>query len=142
MATVYGKNKTIVRLADGSKIPAGEVGGEVKIAYDQYTLAAEVAANDIIDMALSIPAGARIVDAAIVAPSMGATGIFQLGTAAVPAALVASADAGGQAVVAKAAGVDVGLKLTATTNYQLKCTEVTAAGTGLVVQAWVAYVML
>jgi len=142
MATVYGKNKTIVNLADGSKIPAGEVGGEVKVAYDEYTLLAEMALNDIIDLALSIPVGARIVDAAIVSPSMGATGIFQLGTAAVPAALVAAADAGGQAVVASGAGVDVGLKLAATTNYQLKCTEATAAGLGLTVKAWVAYVML
>lgn len=142
MATVYGKNQTILNLEDGSKIPAGEVGGEVKVAYDEFTLTGELALNDIIDLSLHLPIGARILNAVIAAPSMGATGIFALGTAADDDALVAAADAGGQRVVSVGAGVDIGKKLTAETKYQIKVTEATAAGLGLTVQAWVEYVVL
>lgn len=144
MATVYGAGRTKVLAVPSQKVNPGEAGGKLQVVYDEYTFLAEMAANDIIEMQLVVPAGARIVEAGIVCPSTGATGIFQLGTSGDADALVASADAGGQAVkaLADAAAADLMKEVSAETSYQVKCTELTAAATGLKLKAFVSYIQL
>lgn len=144
MASVYGVNQAL--LNGGYQVKASELGGEVKMAYDKYTFTADVfAQNDLIELALWIPQGAMIVGAFVKAPSLGTTGIFHLGTAADPDALVI-ADAGGAAVLAKetAASADF-LKIitsSAKQQYILKCTEATDAANGLVIEAGIFYKMI
>jgi hypothetical protein len=143
MSTVYGANRTKLNDVPSEKIDSGEVNGKAQIAYDEYTFPANIMAlNDIIDMALDIPAGARILDAGIIAPSTGTTGQFKLGTSGDDDALIALADTGGQAVksLSPAGAADLGKKLTAATSYQVKCIEATDAAIGLKLQAWVKYV--
>lgn len=141
MANIDSKNYKLVNAVPSSKIPPFEQKGNVYIGYDEVTFAAEAAVNDIVRTALVVPKGAIVLDAMVVAPSLGATGIFQLGTAADPDALIAAADAGGQAVkqLADAGAADLLKKLTDDTNYQLKCTEATAAATGLTLKVIVKF---
>ncbi len=152
MATLYGANY------DGQyndrpeeKIPKGEQASKVLVAYDEYDLnGAIVAASDVIKV-FKLPKGAKIVDAYINSPSMGATGIFDLGwesngvDAADQNGLVDQADAGGQAVTKSmkdTAGGTAGLwkELGAETQCVITCTELTVATTG-VVKCWVEYVL-
>jgi len=124
------------------KIPPGEISGGLMVAYDEYTFDADAfALNDIIKLGIKIPKGARIHEAVVIAPSLGTTGIFSLGTSTDPDALVVAADAGGQAVkaVSPAGAADLGKELTADTLYELKCTEATDAADTLKIQVWVMY---
>lgn len=143
MADFNAKNKVILNLADGSKIPYGEVGGEVKVAYDEYTCTQNVyAINDVIKTSLNLPVGARILHANVVSESLGTTGIMDLGTSADQDALVVGADAGGQFVSKNATGVDLGKKLAAATEYQVKFTEASDAALGKVIKAFIMYTMV
>jgi len=91
---------------------------------------------------MKIPAGSRILDAVISSPSLGTTGIVQLGTIADPDRYIASADAGGQAVRAKMPAGAAGEfeELAVETQLALKCTEISTEITGIVKVA-VYYVM-
>jgi hypothetical protein len=97
MATpLYGVNATI-DLNNSGLIPAAELGGKVKVAYDSYTTVGNVAdAEEILFMKL--PAGARVVNAQLwTSASLGA-GTLSLGHKATKTAdgstdLVADADA-------------------------------------------------
>lgn len=127
------------------KIAPGEVSGDLLVAYDEYTFPANAfVLNDVIKLGIKIPAGARVIEATVVAPSLGTTGIFSLGTATDPDALIVAADAGGQAVRANipAGAADLGKELTVDTFYQLTCTEATTAAAGLKIQVWVKYVVI
>lgn len=147
MATVYGKNRTLLNNIPSEKIPPGEASGGIQVAYDEYTFLADVmAVNDLIDMKLSVPAGAIILDAYVLCPSTGTTGQFALGTSADADALIDVADSGGQAVKKQAilGAADLGKKLTVATDYQLKCVEATddavpASGSNKI-QAYILYV--
>lgn len=152
MATFYGVNKTKIDINNPSdKVEAKEHSGKERFAYDAYVfLANAFAANDEIEV-MKLPKGAKIVNAVVKSPSLGTTGIFDLGIRSngVEAAdqdyLVLAADAGGQAVVQQArSGVGVaGLfaTLSAETQVVLKCTEVTTAAIGLKIEVAVEYVV-
>jgi hypothetical protein len=62
MATVYGVNAT---KRDNSSVPAlenqGEKNSPLKVAYDEYTLTAAMAQNDIIKL-MKLPAKARVIN--------------------------------------------------------------------------------
>ncbi len=74
MATKYGvnatkrDNQTIKQL-----IGPGEVAGRLRIAYDEYTLTATLAQNDIIKL-MKLPAGSRIVNVWVAFDSLDASG--------------------------------------------------------------------
>ena len=149
MATVYGVNYTSAYVTNPSeKIPANQHSGKSRWAYDKYVFAANVmAVNDLIYL-MKLPKGAKIINAIVKAPSLGTTGIFDLGilTNGVEAAdqdfFVASADAGGQAVqktayASLAAGVFV--QLSAETQVLLKCTEATDVANGLTIEVAIEY---
>lgn len=141
MATVKGVNQVLLDLPNG-KIKAGEYGGEVKMAYDEYVFEGEHAANDIIDLGIVIPVQARIINATVLCPDLGGTATLDLGTAADSDSLIAAADCSGQAVLAKAgaAAADLGKKLTAEQEYQVKINAATASATGKKIQVWIEYV--
>lgn len=153
MATFYGVNKTKIDINNPSdKVPAKEHSGKERFVYDEYVfLVNAFAANDEIEV-MKLPKGAKIVNAVVRSPSLGTTGIFDLGIRSngVEAAdqdyLVASADAGGQAVCQEArtgTGAVAGLfaTLSADTQVVLKCTEITTAAIGLKIQVAVEYVV-
>lgn len=146
MADFYGSNYTKAYVnVPSEKIPPGEISGDKKIAYDEYTFDGDVfAQNDIIKLGIKIPKGARVLEATVIAPSLGTTGIFSLGTSANPDALVVAADAGGAAVKAQspAGAADLGVELSEDTFYELKCTEATDTADGLKIQVWVEYVLV
>lgn len=144
MATVKGANRTKIDAVPSQKVAPGEINGRMHVAHDEYTFDADVMAlNDIIDLALDIPAGARIIDAGVIAPSLGTTGQFQLGTSSDPDALIALAECGGADCKAEspAGSADLGKELSAKTSYQLKCIEATDAADTLKIQAWIKYVL-
>lgn len=146
-------NKSLI--VAGSKVGPGEFNGREKAILDSYdldVLGIAVANNLEVD-SLVLPEGAIIVDAWVKSPSMGATGIFQLGlrshldkagatVAEDSDGLVASADAGGQAVFQRN-GVEalIGQKIgKGGAELFLKCIEVSVAITGIV--KWkVAYLL-
>lgn len=143
MADFKAKNKVILDLADGSKIPYGEVGGEVKVAYDEYICTQNVyAIGDKIMTSIKLPAGARVLYAKVCSESLGTAGIMDFGTEADQDALVVSADAGGQAVAKDGAGVDINKKLAVATEYQLEFTEASDAALGKKISASVLYTLV
>lgn len=82
MATVYGANATKRdNTVPSQKIPAGEVRGIKRIAYDSYAAAGALTSGDIIKL-MKIPAGARVLHAEVVADDLGTTGTAKLGWAA------------------------------------------------------------
>ena len=160
MATLYADNyKKAYVNRPVEKIPTGEVSGEIKFAYDEITLAPvgqtgtqTVALNDVIKTSLRVTKGAKIIDAGIFIPaSLGATGIFSLGRAASslnaadPDSLVATADGGGQAALAKATAASVDLLKDIEEDevmFDLTCTEATPAiaqGSALKIKVWIQW---
>ena len=149
MAELYGLNHTrAYQTVPSVTIPPGEISGEVKVAYDEITLAADLAVNDVIKM-MKLPANSRILDATFKAPTAGALGIASVGTesngteGADPDSLIlaSAADFGGQAILAKP-GIGcsaVGYEYATETQISITCTEATTAGTGIKLQLWVTY---
>lgn len=150
MATVYGVNAVKAQSENGAiKVQSGEAVGRVRSVYDEYTFpAAAFASGDVIEIGSKLPAGARVVDAQVKCPSLGTTGIFTLGYAANgldvadPDAFL-TADAGGQAVLAKPSLSSAGIlkKFEAETQLILTSTEVTTAAAGLKIQVEVEFVL-
>ena len=151
MATFYMDNyKKAYVNRPVEKIPTGEVSGESKFAYDEITLPQNaIALNDVIKTSLRVTKGAKILDAGILIPaSLGTTGIFSLGRAASslnaadPDSLVVSADAGGQAALAKATAASVDLLKDIEEDelmFDLTCTEATTAANGLKIKVWIQW---
>ena len=135
MATLNSVN--YAKTQNNQKIDPAEMNGRMKGMHDSYTLPGVVlAANDEVNSSF-IPEGAIITNAWIKSPSLGTTGILQMGLrahvdedgAAVaedPDGLVASADAGGQAVFQNNGTEDlIGSKIgKGGAQVFLKCTEV------------------
>lgn len=150
MSNYYGVNYTNIYQSNPS-VPAlvGQAFGKVKMVYDEFVLTAELGTSDKLYMGHKLPKGALVIDAAIIAPSLGTTGIIQLGHSANGVdlldvdAFVQTADAGGQAVIAKpaAGAAGIGKKFSAETEIQISCTEVTQAGIGLTVKCYILYVL-
>ena len=160
MATLFADNyKKAYVNKPTEKIPTGEVSGEIKFAYDEITLSpvgqtgtTTIALNDVIKTSLRVTKGAKIIDAGIFIPaSLGATGIFSLGRAASnlnpadPDSLVATADGGGQAALAKATAASVDLLKDIEEDelmFDLTCTEATPAiaqGAALKIKVWLQW---
>lgn len=145
MATLsYAKNYALTQLVPSSRIPAGEKNGYVLQAYDEITFTANVVAiSDVIPMALRVPAGARILEATLISPSLGAAGTFSLGTAAASTSLIVAANAASAVKAQSPAGAaDLGKEVTVDTDYQLTCTIATTAALGLKLQVWIQYVLI
>ena len=152
MATFEGKNYTKINGEPSVKVPEGQVTGQVKIIYDEIDFGANVyAIADVIKLGALLPEGARVIDATVKCPSLGTTGIFNVGWEAsangVEAldtdGLIVGADAGGQAVLAKctASSAGVGKQFAAPVQLVAVFTEATDAASGLKLQLWVEYVM-
>lgn len=145
MATYYnGTNYGNAYPSSGAvgRFAVGEYDGRVRMMRDSYTFGADVfSASDFIYVG-KIPAGARVIGAGIQGPSLGTTGIFDLGTADDPNGFVSGADMGGQAAV-KLGSTEalIGTKFTEETNLILDCTEATDSANGDTIQAWIQYVM-
>jgi hypothetical protein len=145
MATFYADNyKKAYVDKPSSKIPPGEVSGEVKFAYDEITLGQDaIASGDVIMTSLRVTKGAKILDAGILIPeSLGTKGKFALGRLSDDDSLVAEADAGGQAALAKADAASVDLLKDIAEDevmFVLKCTEETDAANGKKIKVWLQW---
>lgn len=147
MATLNGKNyKKVYVDKPSQKADKGEYNGHVKTLYDEITLAGDLGLGDEILLG-KLPVGARVLSAVVKSPSLGSTGILDLGYKANGVdvedqdGFVAAADAGGQAVQANGTGVAIGKKFDAETTVFAKVTEASDLGNGLTVQAWVHYIV-
>lgn len=59
-------------------VPQGEINARMKVHYDEFSHTAAPTAADTVEF-LPLPAGARIHDACIIHPTLGATGLVSLG---------------------------------------------------------------
>lgn len=142
MATVNADNYASLVAKPQELLPVGDVSGKKRFLYDQITIAAELAVNDLINVCAPLPANARVVDAGVVAPACGATGIFDFGYVDDQNYFIDQADPGAAAVnkhMASEAGFLA--KLSDAIQPQLKCTELTASATGDVWKVWIEYVL-
>lgn len=130
MAQYNGDNAAKIASKPSEKIEKGELYGKKRTVIEHKTLSVALAVNDEV-LGPSIPADSIVTDAKVyVSKSLGATGIFSLGhksngvEAADLDAFVTAADAGGQAVLARANGAGVFKRLSEDTQIVLVCTEV------------------
>lgn len=140
--TKYGANYTKALINVPSvKIQRGDVSGDVKVAYDEFVFTEELEVNDKIFMCPPIPAGARIVDATAFCPNIGTTGIMTLGRTGDVDSLLGDIDGGGQAAFVKPSIVsaDVGVELSADTQFFLTANEVSTAAVGKTIKVWIFY---
>jgi hypothetical protein len=143
MAILNGVNYAQMIANPSEKVDPGLIDGKVKVIMEEYNLAGIVIPiNDEIQ-GPSLPAGAKVIDAYVMIPqSLGTAGIFSLGhrastlqdgsvAAADADAFVASADAGGTAVMARAA-TEAGImkRFGSAASLVLTCTEATTLTAG------------
>lgn len=76
MATVRGVNAT--KINNKEKVDVQDLGGRVRCSYDEYTLTADLSANDVIKMG-RIPKGARLVDYYLDFDDLGTGGTLDVG---------------------------------------------------------------
>lgn len=152
--TDYNMDNYSAYADDSGKSDPNNINAKVKCLYDEFTLTAELAVNDELLMH-NLPEGARIIDAYIHSDQLGTTGILDLGLKAYTNkdgssvsedsdALVASADAGGQAVLGKMAAGAAGASAEigkGGAQVFLTCTEASDAGIGDKVRAAVFYLL-
>ena len=91
MATLNADNYASMIAVPQEQIPVGDVSGKKRIAYDEITLAAELAVGDIIKCCAPLPANARILNAQLISGAMGAGVTAELGHADDADYLIASA---------------------------------------------------
>lgn len=137
LTTVNGANATLRASVPSEQLAVQENYGRVRVLFDSYTVdtADEFGTSGLINC-MKIPKGARLVDAAVVCPATGASGIFDIGWAAgagsVEAAdadgIFAQIDPGAAAVDARMAGTVAGWNKTfeEEVQVQIDCTEATA----------------
>lgn len=142
MATLNADNYAKMIAVPQEQIPAGHVSGKKRIAYDEITLSAELAVNDLINVCAPLPAYALITNAMVVSPSLGTGGILDLGISSDQNYFVDQADAGG-AAVKKTMASEAGLLVASSSiiQPQLKCTEASTAGAGKKIQVMIEYVL-
>jgi hypothetical protein len=150
MAIFNGSNFAKINSVPSQKIPKGELSGKVRCLYDSFACPQNIIAiGDKINMSALLPKGARVLEAVLASPSLGTTGIMQLGfaagaiEAADPDAFIAVADAGGQAVKAEMplGSYGLGKQFSEDLQVQINFTEASDAANGLVIQAWIYYVL-
>ena len=132
MATLYGVNKT-KSLASPQQLIDTPDAGHVRVAYDEYTSTGIIGATDVIKL-MTIPAGAKIINAKIVWTDLGTTGAAVIGFASNTDALAPSCDftSAGQYISDSAIATNVALlsKLTEDTEVLISMSAATtAAGT-------------
>ena len=153
MATLYGANYQLARVDEpSSKLNVKEQHGRVSRMYDSITLSAELALNDVIKAGV-LPAGAKIVDARIIAPNDGTSGQLDFGwasngsDAADQDGIMAGAtevDFGGGAVDAKMLGTAAAFNkefAAVETDLELTCVEASNASSGNLIQWEVYYIV-
>jgi hypothetical protein len=96
MANFYGVNATKIAASPQQLAEQGEQSGHVKVIFDQYTLTATKAQNDVIKLGGLIPAGARVIDVILnLSASLDAAGgTLEVGWAASADAAEAADDDG------------------------------------------------
>lgn len=139
MAASYGVNYTKANRSVPVEIIAkGETSGTVLVAYDEITLAAELANADTISLC-RIPKGARVHSVSIVCPTLGATGTVNIGTAG-------SASAFASAVAVSGGDINKNFISLAVMSQDeiltLTATAATTAGIGKKVQVAVYYTLV
>jgi hypothetical protein len=141
MATLNADNYAKSIAVPQEQLPIGDYSGKVRVLREEITLEAELAANDLI-LCSKLPQGARIVDALMKSPSLGTTGIIQLGISGDVDYFIASHDAGGAAAASRMAN-EAGLLEKSEDEVQpiIKCTEASDAGTGKKIQVLISYVL-
>lgn len=148
----YGANHEALYQSTGDivKRDAGDQHGRVRVAYDSFTINStdEVGSGAVINM-MKLPGGATVVDAHLVMPASGTTGIVDVGylangvDAADPNAFFESADPGAAAVDARMAGTVAGFnkKLGAETTVTITASEATADAGGDTWELFIYYVL-
>lgn len=125
------------------QISVGDVSGKSRFSYDQITLAANLSIGDEILVCSPLPANARVINAGVVAPACGATGIVDLGIKDGDVDyFISQADPGAAAVNKKMAS-EAGFlaKSSAVIQPALKCTEATASASGAVWKVFIEYIL-
>jgi hypothetical protein len=143
MATLYGDNATSYNASPVESLPVGDYNGKVRFWHDQITLSAELAVNDVIVMGAPLPPNARVINAGLLIPACGATGIVDFGISGGDVDyFIAGADPGAAAVNAKMAS-EAGFLVKSEDALQpaIKCSEVTASASGDTWHAWIQYVL-
>lgn len=92
MPTYNSINAAKIAAVPSQKIQAAEIKGGVQFAYDQYTSAAALAAADIINTGIVIPAGAIVKSVTVQSPTNGGT--VSAGISGTPAKYVNAGAAG------------------------------------------------
>lgn len=151
MAEFNGSNYSKIFInVPSNQISEGELSGKVRVLQDSFICGQNVyAIGDLINMGAKLPKGAKVIEAALVCPSLGTTGIMKLGfiangvDSADDDAFIASADAGGQAVKAlmPAGAAALGKKFDADTGIQIKFSEASDAALGLEIKTWIQYIL-
>lgn len=139
MAALYGVNYTKANINNPVDIIGkGETSGTVLVAYDEITLAAELANADTISLC-RIPKGARVLRVSIVSPTLGSTGVVNIGTAGNATAFATAVAVNGGAVNKSYNSLAV---MSQDEVLTLTATAATTAGTGKKVQVAVEYVLV
>lgn len=145
---------TVYKIQNGElaqKIPMGEFIGRERVLYVEAVIGQAVA--DVADTVsfCKLPKGARVTGWKILSPSLGSTGIFDLGhKASADGSIVADTDAfgtgldaGGQAVLGQPTASDAGLfkKFDQEVDVIATFTEATTAATSPVIKLMLHYVI-
>ena len=148
MALVYmdNYNKAYVQRPT-VKIAPGEVNGEIKFAYDEITLTAEVANADVLKTSLRVTKGAKIISAGIFVPTALGAGTFALGRTAIgavaadPDSLIAATSFASAGIAREsAASVDLLLDIVEDeVMFDLTCSVATTSGTGKKIKVWITW---
>jgi len=152
MASLSGVNYAKEIAKPQLKIENGEVYGQVHYLREEYSLAGAVLAISDTISGPMLPAGARVIDAAVkIDGSLGTGGILDLGyqasadggEVADPNGFIVGADGGGAAVLAKAAIGSAALdkKFSEPVRTELVVTEASSVTTGVTISYWIAYVI-
>ena len=155
MATIFNMDNNKAFAESDGKADPGMVNARKKTVFDEYTLLAELVVGDTFILP-KLPEGALIIEAGIyIDTTLGTSGILDMGLEAYvnkdgdtvvadPNSLIQQADGGGQAVNDKSGigAVAIGKKIgKGGARPALIVTEVSTAGTGVKIQAWVDYII-
>lgn len=129
------------------KIPTGEVSGEIKFAYDEITLDAEVANADVLKTSLRVTKGAKIIAAGIFVPVGLGAGTFALGRTAIggvaadPDSLIAATSFAAAGIAREsAASVDLLLDIVEDeVMFDLTCSVATTTGVTKKIKVWIQW---
>ncbi len=144
MASLYGAQYTNAFVTvPKAEISARDYNGKIRSIYATWVPAAELAVNDVVNLA-KMPAGAKLIFAHAVIPDTGATGTLEIGWAASANGTSEAAASAGIFASFNAAAAANNIKMeldsavsglhktfAAEVDLQVKCTAVTTAITGV-----------